>query len=266
MTPVRLVGAEFRRLAGTRLWLAALLAATGSGAFVAIMALAGPESFHPPLPGLYTAAGTRTILGMLGLTMIVPALLGTTAVTSEYRHGTITTTFLLVPRRAAMLSAKLVAYALGGTAYGLLASASAALGLYAATAVHGTTPGLPAATVAALLGRAALTMGAYAMLGAAVGSLLRHQVAALAVVGGYLYAGETALLLIPGVATAYPYLPGGATAALGGFTYLSDALTAQHGTHGITLLPPPLGAAVLLAYAATAATIAVLVPLRRDIT
>jgi ABC-2 type transport system permease protein len=266
MTAFTAIAAEWTRLVGTRLWRWALLAALGSGAFTGLLALVGPENFTPPMPGLNTAQGVHVLLGLLGFTMLIPALLGTAAVTTEYRHRTITTTALFAPRRSTWLVGKLVTYTGGGLAYGLIASTVAAGALFAVAALKDVTLGLPAGTVVALLARIALAMAVYTLLGAAVGAILRNQVTALVAVGAYLYMIETLLMLIPGVKAAYPYLPGGATAALTGFTYLADAIATQTDTSATALLPAPLGAAVLLGYALLAATIAVAAPLRRDIT
>ncbi|GAA4527741.1 MULTISPECIES: ABC transporter permease [Nonomuraea] len=260
-----LVAAEWTRLTSTRLWLWGLLAALGSGALIGLAALVGPENFTPPLPGLETEEGTRVLLGLLGFTVFAPALLGTNAVAAEYRHGTITATALFAPRRWTWLAAKLAAYTVAGLAYGLLATAVAGGALLGAAALKGVTLGLPVGTVAVLLGRIALTMAVYTLLGVAVGALLRNQVLALLAVGAYFYMVETALMLVPGVKELYPFLPGGATAALTGFTYLSEAVATQTGTSATALLPAAAGGAVLVAYALVAAAVAVAAPLRRDI-
>ncbi|PZG14799.1 ABC transporter permease [Nonomuraea aridisoli] len=260
------VSAEWRRLFASRLPLWGLVAAIGSGALIGLLALVGPENFQPPLPGLETEIGTRMVLGLLGMLAFVPALLGTTAVAAEYRHRTITATALFVPRRWAALVAKLVVYAAAGLGYGLATAAVAGSALFAAAAVKGVVLGLPATAVLALLGRIAVAMAGYTLLGVAVGALLRNQLAALAVLGGYFYLVETALLALPGADLVYPYLPGGAAAALTGFTYVADAVASQTGGASVELLPASLGAAVLLGYTLLAALVAVAVPLRRDIT
>lgn len=260
-----LISAEWLRLTTTRLWLWGLLAALASGALIGLLALIGPENFTPPLPGLDTAQGAQVVLGLLGLTTFVPALLGTVAVASEYRHRTITTTALFAPRRWTSLAAKLVAYTGGGLAYGVLAAAVAAGSLFGVAALKNVTLGLPAGTILASLGRVALTMAVYTLLGVAVGALLRNQVTALAVVGAYFYMIETVLMLVPGIKVVYPFLPGGATASLTGFTYLAEAIADQTGSAAASLLPAPVGGAVLLGYALVAAAIAVAAPLRRDI-
>ncbi|CAM4032151.1 ABC transporter permease subunit [Kibdelosporangium persicum] len=261
---ITLLSAEARRLLSTRLWVWALAAAVFTGVLVSVMALAGPENFDPPMPALSTAQGTRLVLGMAGLLAFVPALLGTTAVTAEYRHQTITFTYLFVPRRGTVLAAKLGIYGVAGLAYGLVVAVLAGAGLAVAAAVHGITLGLPTGELVGLLLRIAVMMAVYTLLGVAFGALLRNQVTALAVLGGYFYMGETLLLLIPGVNTMYPFLPGGASSALTGFTFLADAV-AQTGISAPHLLSAPLGALVLLGYAVVAAVLAFATSLRRDV-
>ncbi len=262
-----LIKAEFRRLLATRMWGGLLLAAALlGGLMIGAMALVGPENFDPPMPGLDTETGLRSILGILGYTAFVPAAAGTVAVTSEYRNRTAAVTFMFAPRRGRVLAAKLATYAVVGLAYGLVLAGTAAVALFTVAAARGVSLGLPAATVLALLARIAVAMVVYLLIGVGMGALIRNQVAALCVVIGYLYLGEPVLMMIPGVNTLYPILPGGATAALTDFTYLADAVSEQLGSDAVQLLPPAAGALLLTAYALTAAAIAVIVPMRRDIT
>ncbi|SCF11776.1 ABC-2 family transporter protein [Micromonospora viridifaciens] len=264
MTP--LMTAEFRRLLATRLPLGLLLtAALLGGGLTGAMALVGPENFTPPMPGLETDAGVRALLGILSFTAFVPAAIGTVAVTSEYRHRTAAVTFLFAPRRWRVLAAKLAVCALAALAYGVVLAGTAAAALSAVAAGRGVTLGLPTGTVLALLARIGVAMAAYLLLGVGVGALIRNQIVALCVVVGYLYLGEPLLMMIPGLNLAYPVLPGGATAALTGFTYLTDAVSQQLGTTPGPLLPPAAAALLLVAYTLVASVVAVVVPMRRDV-
>ena len=262
-----LIKAESRRLLATSMWRWLLLAAALlGGGLLGAMALVGPENFDPPMPGLDTEAGIRSMLGLLGYTAFVPAAAGTVAVTAEYRHRTAAVTFLFAPRRWQVLVAKLVTYLVLGLAYGAVLAGTAAAALFTVAAARGITLGMPAGTVLGLLARIGVAMVVYLLLGVGMGALIRNQVAALSVVIGYLYLGETLLMVIPGVNALYPVLPGGATAALTDFTYLADAVSDQVGGTAVRLLPPAAGALLLTAYALTASAIALVLPLRRDIT
>ena len=264
---MNLLRAELRRVLATRMWGALLLASVAlGGGLVGMMALVGPENFDPPMPGLHTEEGLRSILGILGFTAFVPAAAGALAATSEHRHGTAAVTFTFAPRRGRVLAAKLATHAIVGLAYGLVLAVAAAAALFTVAAARGVSLGLPAPTVLALLARIGVAMAVYLLVGVGVGALLRNQVAAVCVVVGYLYLAEPVLMMIPGVNALYPLLPGGATAALTDFTYVADAMSAQLGNDAVALLPPAVGALLLTAYALTAAAIAVVVPMRRDIT
>ncbi|MEU6250568.1 ABC transporter permease [Glycomyces sp. NPDC047010] len=262
----RPIRAELRRLLTTPLWRWGPFAALASGGLLtAACVLIGPERFDPPMPGLDTDAGVRLVLSMIGLTVLVPALFGALAVTAEYRHGTIAYTFLFEPRRHRVLAAKLAAYALAGTAYGLLTAVSAAAALYGTAAAKGVDIGATPGTVAGLLAGLGAAMAAYTVIGVGLGALLRNQTATLLVLGAYLYMVEHLLAIIPGVNHAYAFLPGGATAALTGSSLMTAAAAETTGS-AAALLPPVLGGAVLLAYALAAATAAVTAPMLRDVT
>lgn len=264
---IALVAAEGRRLLSTRLWIWALLAALAcGGGLVGLIGAIGPQNVDPPMPGLDTAEGVRNVLGLVTVTVVVPAALGAIAMTAEYRHQTISLTYLFVPRRWRILTAKLIAFAGAGLVYGLTAATTAGLALYGSSAAQGISVGLGLSAVLELLLRIALAMTGYAVLGVAVGALLRNQVAALAAVIGYLYFLETAILAIPGANAIYPYLPGGATASITDFGYLTDAMAVQTGNATGQLLPTAAGALILAAYTLLAATAAVAFPLRRDVT
>ncbi|THV30694.1 ABC transporter permease [Glycomyces paridis] len=261
----RLVRAELRRLTSTPLWRWGPAAAVLSGgALTALCVLVGPERFDPPMPGVATEAGTRLVLSLIGMTVLVPALFGALAVTSEYRHRTIAHTFLFEPRRHRVLGAKLAAYTIAGAVYGLITAAAGAGALYGAAAAKGVAVGADPVTVAQVLAGLAAAQAVYAVIGVGLGALIQNQTATLLVLGAYLYMVEHALAIVPGFNLAYPLLPGGATAALTEASLMSEAAVEVTGA-AAPLLPPLLGAAVLLAYALLASAAAVLAPMRRDV-
>ncbi|MFW6597875.1 ABC transporter permease [Propionibacteriaceae bacterium Y2011] len=261
-----LIRAEFLRFFGTRLWVAYLLGALATGVgLVGLLVLVGPENAEPPLPPIDTPAGVSTILGLVQLMLFVPAVLGTFAITAEYRHGTIGTTFLAVPRRARVMVAKLVAHATLGLAYGVVLAVGAGAALAAGVLTSGGDlgAGLPGLLVS--LGRLAVGAMAYTVLGVAVGALVRNQIVGLAAVFGYFYALEPMLMIIPGVNQLYGVLPGGAMAALTRSTWLTETLAEQTSSMTALVLPAWGGGLVLLGYVVLAALVAVALPLRRDL-
>lgn len=263
----RLIRAEFRRLLAARLWpVALLIAVVCGGGLIGLLTLLGPENFDPPMPGLDTESGVRAVLGMVGYTMFIPAVLGALAVPSEYRHRTIDVTFLFAPRRWQVLLSKLVTYGLAGVVYGLVLTGSGAVAFFVGAAAQGITPGLSTGLILELFARLAVNMVVYTLIGVGAGALIRNQVAALAVVGGYFYLLEPLLAIIPGVSRLYPFLPAGATASLTGFSYVIDAAAEGLGTAPVQLLSPLGGGLLLVGYAAVAAVLAVAVPMRRDVT
>lgn len=260
------VAAEAIRLTSTKIWLwAAVAAALCGGGLVGMVVGIGPANVDPPMPALDTAQGVSTILGIASVTLFVPAIVGMVAMTGEYRHRSITTTFLFTPVRWKVLVAKLIVFAGAGIAYGIVLAVTATVALYGGAALHGTTVGLPAGDIAAFMFRLITTACAYTLIGVGIGGLVRNQLAALGIVIGYFYFVELLLLFIPGVNLAYPYLVGGATSALLGFSYLTESVATQVGTQTVHLLTPIGGGLVLFGYAALAAVIAVLLPLRQDV-
>ena len=262
----RVITGELRRLFGTRIpaW-AAVIALAAGAFFPAVISIVGPENATPPMPGLDTPEGVQIVLGIAGLTLFLPALLGVFAVAGEYQHRTIVTTFITAPRRGTVLVAKLLVYALAGLGYGILLAASTGAVLLLHAGISGTPLGLAPADLARNLAGVALAAVAYTAIGVAVGAITRNLLLAAGIVLGWFYLIEPMIMLIPGINTAYPLLPGGATASLVGFTFLTDAMSAQLHLSGPSILSPWVGALVLFVYAAVAAAIAFVLPLRRDI-
>jgi ABC-2 type transport system permease protein len=262
-----LIRGELTRLVATRLhrWgiLAALLC---GGGLTGMLALIGPENATPPMPGIDTPDGAGTVVGVTGVLLFVPALIGTIAVTGEYRHRTIAATFLAEPRRGRVLAAKLIVFSAFGLTYGLLASVASGTALGLSALIRGVDLGLPAGQLAGLLAQLSIAAALYTVLGVGIGAIARHQLVAVGIVIGYFYFLEYVLLIIPGVNTIYPFLPGGATAGLTSFTFVTNAVAEQTASNGPMLLPAPAGALVLLGYASIAAGLATLAPLRRDLT
>lgn len=257
---------ELRKLRALRLVLWTVVLAAACGALLTgALAFIGPENATPPMPGLDTEDGMTIVLGLPTVLLFVPALIGSIAITSEYRHRTIGTTFLAVPRRGQVLGAKLVVYTLLGLTYGIVCSVASGAALLAAAATRGVSIPVPIVEILPPLVQLAFAAAVYMLLGVSIGALARNQLIAIAVVLGYFYFLEFVLMMIPGVNTVYPFLPGGATSSLTSFSFLTDAMAEQASIGSAPLASPAAGALILLAYASIASLLAAFVPLRRDL-
>ncbi|MFX4271133.1 ABC transporter permease [Propionibacteriaceae bacterium Y1685] len=263
---IKLITAELIKLQSTKLWLYGWLAALVlGGGLVGMIGLIGPENSTPPMPGLNDPRGVATVLGLVGFTVFVPALMGAVAMTGEFRHRTITPTFLAEPRRWRVLVAKLIIWGLYGLSYGIITCGSAIGALYASAALTSTGVGMPFGEVASMMARVAVAMAAYCLIGVAIGAIVRHQLLAVGIVLGWFYFLEYLIMIIPGASLLYPYLPGGATAALTRATFIAEAAGDQLGMAVAPLVSPLAGGLLLVGYALVSAAAAVTFPLRRDV-
>ncbi|MEE8870243.1 MAG: hypothetical protein SOH99_15310 [Acidipropionibacterium acidipropionici] len=152
-----------------------------------------------------------------------------------------------------------------GIVYGTIASLSALLALVVAAWMRGVPLGVDVADLVPALIQLSLAAGAYILLGVGIGALTRSPFVAIGVVLGYFLFVEYVLMMVPGVNAIYPFLPGGATASLTSFDFLTGAIASQTALTPATMVSPVVGAATLVAYAVIAAILAVFVPLRRDL-
>jgi ABC-type transport system involved in multi-copper enzyme maturation permease subunit len=246
------VRAEWTKLFTTKVWLGLLLGSVVLvvGFSVLFTAFAGnPESGIPPVgSSLYE----ELALSQGANANILFLILGIIGMTQEYRHRTATPTFLTTPRRGRVVVAKLLAYAAASAAFALVVVAVN----YVVVAIHagarGAAPALDAEN-AAVLGRSALALIIYAVIGVGIGALLKNQVGAI--VGGlvYLFVIEPVIRSIPATAGAYKWMPGGAL----------EALTATF--EGPELLAGWQGALLLIGYGLLAALLGTLLAVRRDV-
>ena len=196
------------------------------------------------------------LVEIVGVAVVIAIILGITIVTNEFRHGTITPTFLVEPRRERVLGAKSVA----GVAFAL-AFAVLAFVVIAAVAI----PWLMIIDVPLRLGdgdvwtRIAeqfLVVVLWMLLGIAIGTAVQNQVAALVGTLIWIFLGETllvglfSLLDIDGWAAYLPF----------------HALDAADGTGGENLLSYWPGVLVSLAWIALLGAAGTWRTLRRDIT
>jgi hypothetical protein len=208
-----LVGAEFLKFRTTRAWIGFLLAAVALTAIAAAGTVGSARNDQ-----LGTMALSRDIVSSSVFTAFVAFLIGIMSVTTEWRHGTVTRTFLVTPRRGRVLIAKELWIA-------LLAAALAALAIILVFAiavtwltVEGSSLGLDGG-VAKFVGRIVIASVLWGTLGVGVGAVVQSQT--LALVGAVIWillveALVTALLGLVDLEVVGEYLPGRALSSFDG--------------------------------------------------
>ena len=201
---------------------------------------------------LGTAANLANVLRAGNVAMWVMLLVGTLAVTGEYRHRTITTTLLATPRRRTVIGAKLAvtgglaaAYAAVGMLIGLLAALPRLAGSSATISL--TDPALARVAVGTITGTTL-----FALAGVGIGALVRNQTLAVAGALVWFLPGENIVGSFVGWQHAR-WLPGQTAAA-------------ATGAGGDTLLPMAAGAALFATYTLLVTVTGTRLTTSRDIT
>ncbi|TFD90163.1 ABC transporter permease [Cryobacterium serini] len=273
---LRCVSAEFAKIFTTRLWwilaivlfcyiglLAGGLAALFAGIQTGVIS-----------PDAVNTGGGSTDLGSLpaliysfasSVGYVFPVLLGALATTGEFRHQTLTPTFLATPRRGLVLGAKTVTLILVGAGLGVVAlAASVGIGGGVLSA-FGVDASLLDSETWLLVARTLLAMGLWAAIGVGLGVLVPNQVASIVIVLAFTQFVEPLLRLAASflevTATIGNFLPGAASDALVGSSFLNLANPSAS---------MPLdwwqGGLVLLGYALVATVIGYAVSWKKDVT
>lgn len=282
MTIVNATRSELTKQFSTSMWwvLAIVLVAyVGSTAGGLAAVFGGSASGSLPLGGLDNSGGSGmpamdaamlppliySLASAVGY--IFPLLIGTLLVTGEFRHKTLTPTFLATPRRGIALTGKVAAGVVMGALYGALALIATVGPGAGALAAFGLDTGLGASDTWALLGRVLLSFAVWVLVGIGVGTLVRNQVAAVVGVIAFTQFIEpilrTAAALVDGLTDVIRFLPGAASDTLVGASVYS---TFTGSTSGSEPLAWWIGGLVLLGYALLTLVLGYLVSWRRDVT
>jgi hypothetical protein len=272
---------EYRKLFSTRMWWVLMLCAVGLVMPIAVlMAFLFTADFMPGSDMFADAeitdsGGWATMAYSIGLTMpyIFPLLIGALSITQEYRHKTITPTFLAEPRRGVVLGAKLIAAVPMGVAYGIAALAAVVAPVAAVFALRGEPTDLASGDTWALFGRSLLALAVWAVVGVGVGALIHNQVAAIVGVLVVTQIIEPLLQMLPTFTNfgsivnggddpvtweVLKYLPSAAGGAIQGASNSIDSAASA-------ALPWGWATLVLLAWAALFAGVGYLTTWRRDV-
>ncbi|WP_219470243.1 ABC transporter permease [Nonomuraea rhizosphaerae] len=239
----RLVRAElFKARASRTTWVLSIIAPVFCALWVLVPVLVPASSDAARIAGVYSMAAQAYVFTLI---------LGILSMAGEYRHQTITWSFLVTPRRGTFVAAKLLA---SGLLCLLVAVVSALFTLAAGSvllAVHGY-PALSSDVPLVLVG-AVLSTTFYGLLGVALAVLIRNQVGAIVLAALLFSYGDGFLSwLVPDV---YRWLPTGAARALSGMQ-----------ADGGALLPAWGGGLLFVGYVGVIVALAGMLTLRRDVT
>ncbi|WP_241978246.1 ABC transporter permease [Cryobacterium sp. Hz9] len=273
---LRSVSAEFAKIFTTRLWwiLAIVLFCYIGLLAGGLAALFGGVQTGVISPDTVNTGGAAITLGTLppliysfasSVGYVFPVLLGALASTGEFRHQTLTPTFLATPRRGVVLGAKTVTLILIGAGVGLVAlAASVGIGGGVLSA-FGVDALLQGSETWLLVARTLLAMGLWAAIGVGLGVLVPNQVASIVIVLAFTQFIEPLLRLVASflevTAKIGNFLPGAASDALVGASIFTVASPA-----GAAPLDWWQGGLVLLGYALVATIIGYFVSWKKDVT
>lgn len=242
------IRSELVKLRTTRTFLGIVIATLGLIALL-VGAIAAAAPFNPDETPGYDLIDTA------GLAQPFALVLGLLAVSTEFRHGTITPTLLATPDRQRLMAAKLAAYLVAGLILGVVAYALAALLMSAILPIRGISTELAFGDAVELVVGGVLCVALLTAIGVGFGAVVRNQVGAI--VGGlaWWFVIEPLLAAIPTVGGwVEDYGLGGAIAGLTGSDLGGDPALGQLA-----------GGLLLLAYAVLFAGAGAILMRRRDI-
>jgi ABC-2 type transport system permease protein len=274
---VRPVAAEFAKILSTRMWWILALILFGYIALLAggLSALFGGVQSGSINPNAVDSGGGPGLSAMGSLPPLIysfaasvgyvfPVLLGALSTTGEFRHQTLTPTFLATPKRGRVLGAKTITLFVVGAALGLVGlAASVGVGALVFNG-FGIDPLLADGTTWALIGRTVLAMALWAVIGVGLGVLVPSQVASIVIVLAFTQFIEPLLRFASTftqvTADIGKFLPGAASDALVGASFFTLA------SPGGAVLASWQGGLVLLAYGLLATGCGYLISWKRDVT
>jgi len=180
------IRAEFRKFFTTRMWWGMAIAMFVAGILFAVLfgflLTTEPDPNAPPGQGVPTGSPTQIASSVytagLSVGYLLTLTIGVMQIGGEYRHKTISSTFLGVPKRARVMGAKVVALLGIGALYGLVSLVGSVIAGAIVLNARGYEP-FPSGEVFRSLALSLLVLGLWALIGLGAGILIPNQVAAL---------------------------------------------------------------------------------------
>ena len=199
-----LVRAELLKVRTTRGWwayLAVIVLLVGLAVAGDVGSNSESRGFLDFQVGLVEAAGFGAVLAII---------LGITMVTTEFRHGTVTPTFLAAPSRDRVLASKTAAGSIVSFCFGILSLLVVAAVALPWLSITGDEIHLLDGEVGTLAAQTLLSAVLWGLMGVAIGSAVHSQVAALVGTLVWIFIGETllwGLFALIDIDGAIAYLP-----------------------------------------------------------
>lgn len=252
-----LLVSELRKALSTKSWWGLLIPAAVLSLLLNVVGGAVAQGGDLP-----SGAVVLTLVTSLSLAGTFALVYGIVALTGEFRHRTITTTYLTASGRDRPLAAKAVLAGVVGALYGAVV---ALVGVPAALLGHGLADFPDAGRLLAICTLGVLVSAVWAMFGVAIAAMVSNQLAAVIGALVYFLLVEAALAGILTAARAPDlarYLPGQAAGTA--LTAVAEDLGGPLGASGV----PPwwLALLVFLTYVAVVGWVGRYVSRRRDVT
>jgi ABC-2 type transport system permease protein len=202
------------------------------------------------LAPLEELARLEDVMTGVGLLLVLILVLGVLAITTEFRHGTASSTFLVTPQRWPVLVAKLAATFLVGLLAGLaFVLVNGGLALPLLSSRGGTLPSTSDAV--SIYAGVVVSLGLLCVFGFGVGAVVRNQVGAIIAAIAFFFIISPLPELLPG--SIGDYFP-------------AQAIGSMHGnSEGDSSLGQVAGGFVLAAWSLGLVAIGTLLVCRRDV-
>lgn len=260
------IRSEFLKFFTTRLWWGMAIGIfVAGGLFAGFFGWALTSEASRKRPGAPQGDATQiantVYTSGMGVGYLLLLTIGVLMIGAEYRHKTITSTFLATPKRLQAMLAKVVALLVIGALYGLISIVSS-VGVGATVLKLAGHDPFPSSEVFRTMALSLLVLGLWGLIGLGVGILIKNQVAALLIGIGVAWIVEPVAGLLLGfwdfgAEHIVKYLPSQATSAV--------VNSVTQGGQQVARLEWWAGALVLAAYAAVLAGFGVWRTLREDV-
>ncbi|MDQ1536608.1 MAG: type transport system permease protein, partial [Actinomycetota bacterium] len=222
------IKAEFRKFFTTRMWWGMAIGVLVAGAvfaaafaFLAGSAGRGGGPRNSPLPTLDDPQMVASVYtGGLTVAYLLTLVVGVMSIGSEYRHKTITSTFLSTPKRVRVMAAKVTSLLGIGAFYGLVFLVGSVGVGSVIIALKGFSPLPDAGPIVRTLALSLLALGLWSLIGLGAGILIPNQIAAILIAVGAAWIVEPIAGVLLGLVSwgrpIVPFLPSAAPTAMVG--------------------------------------------------